>query len=236
MNLVLNAIDALPRGGTITVRTWTADDEVYCDVADSGVGMTEAVRHRAMEPFFTTKGPQGVGLGLSVSQAIVQRHRGNLSIDSAPGRGTVATFHMPIAAAIAESPPTPVEADGVGRRILLVDDETEVREILAEALTLHGHEVTQAASGPQALDRLAGGQPADLVLSDLGMPEMTGWEVAEAVGRRWPDLPVGIITGWGARSEGTLEQRKSVAFVVAKPFSMETLLASIARVPRRGAA
>lgn len=236
MNLLLNAVDALPKGGTITVRTWEADGEVYCAVADDGDGMTEAVRRRAFEPFFTTKGPQGVGLGLSVSHAVIQRHRGDLTLDSAAGRGTVATFHLPVALG---SPDEDTGEALVGahvldpRRILLVDDQPEVRSMLAEALTAKGHEVEQAASGRQALERLSAGEATDLVLSDLGMPDMTGWDVAEAVGRQWPGLPVGLITGWGARSEGTLDQRRSVAFVLAKPFTIEALLAAIARTPRR---
>lgn len=234
MNLLMNAIDALPSGGLIALRTWSADGEVYCSVSDDGRGMPDDVSRRAIEPFFTTKGPQGVGLGLSVAHAIVQRHRGDLTIESAPGKGTVVTFHMPLAASAHQPAPAVADAtDDVARRILLVDDQTEVRQVLAEALAAHGHQVVQAANGRQALDCLEAGEPADLVLSDLGMPGMTGWDVAEAVNRQWPRLPVGLITGWGARSEGTLEQRKSVAFVVAKPFSMETLLASIARVPRR---
>ena len=234
MNLLMNAIDALPRGGVIALRTWSTGGEVYCSVSDEGEGMSDDVRRRAIEPFFTTKGPQGVGLGLSVAHAIVQRHRGDLTIDSAPGKGTVVTFHMPLAAGTpeAESAPVPI-ADGVARRILLVDDQAEVRQMLAEALAAHGHQVVQASSGRQAIDCLEAGEPTDLVLSDLGMPGMTGWDVAEAVGRRWPGMPVGLITGWGARTEASLEQRKSVAFVVAKPFTIETLLAAIARAPKR---
>ena len=236
MNLVLNAIDALPRGGVITIRTWETDGEVYCSIADTGVGMSEDVRRRSVEPFFTTKGPQGVGLGLSVSHTIIQRHRGDLAIDSVPGRGTEVTFHIPHAPAGLPTPVAAPDGDDAGRRILLVDDQPEVREMLTEALAAHGHVVAQAASGGHALDRLAGGEPVDLVLTDLGMRDMTGWEVAESVRRRWPDLPVGLITGWGARSEGTLEQRQSVAFIIAKPFTIDTLLSSIARVPRRARA
>ncbi|MBI1734920.1 MAG: GAF domain-containing protein [Candidatus Rokubacteria bacterium] len=233
MNLVLNAIDALSRGGTITIRTWETDGEVYCSIADTGDGMSDEVRRRAVEPFFTTKGPQGVGLGLSVSHTIVQRHRGDLTIESAPGRGTDVTFHIPHAPAGVPAAVVESDGDASGRRILLIDDQPEIREMLTEALAAHGHVVAQVGTGGQALDRLARGEAVDLVLTDLGMPDMTGWEIAESIRRRWPDLPVGLITGWGARSEGTLEQRQSVAFIVAKPFTIETLLTLIARVPRR---
>ena len=235
MNLLLNAIDALPNGGRISVRTWEAQGEVHCSVGDDGVGMSEDVRRRAFEPFFTTKGPQGIGLGLSVSHGILQRYRGDLTLDSVPGRGTVATFHVPVAGSAtvvtaAASRPTEVVAP---RRLLLVDDEPEVRETLAAVLAAHGHAVEQASSGQQALERLTSGAAVDLVITDLGMPDMTGWEVAEAVSQRWSDLPVGLVTGWGMRTEASAEQRRCAAFVLAKPFAMETLLAAIARVPVR---
>ena len=230
MNLLLNSIDALPKGGTVTIRTWEAAGEVHCSVTDDGVGMTSEVRRQAFEPFFTTKGPQGIGLGLSVSHGILQRYRGDLTLDSVPGRGTVATFQIPVAGTGAEAAVVAAATEVVApRRLLLVDDQEDVRETLADALSEHGHEIEQVSTGQQALERLASGAAVDLVITDLGMPDMTGWEVAEAVRQRWPDVPVGLVTGWGMRIEASLEQRRSVAFVLAKPFAIETLLAAIAR-------
>ncbi|MBI2218126.1 MAG: GAF domain-containing protein [Candidatus Rokubacteria bacterium] len=229
MNLVLNAIDAMPKGGRLTIRTWMTGGHVYCAVADTGVGMSEDVRHRIFEPFFTTKGPQGVGLGLSVSHAIIERHRGAMTVESESGVGTTVTFNLP--AASREETVRPVLTNPrmivVPLRILLVDDEAEVRAALADSLSAHGHTVIEASNGREALDRLEAGQAADLILTDLGMPEMTGWELARIVKERSPDMPVGLITGWGLRPLGTEEQRRAVDFVVAKPFTIDGLLGAI---------
>ena len=226
MNLIFNAIDAMPTGGTIRIATWGADTWVFCAVADDGVGMNDAVRRRALEPFFTTKGPQGTGLGLSVAHSIVQRHRGELSLRPNDPRGTVVTLRLPQATpgATATAPaPTP---QGPPLRILIIDDELSVREALADSLAEDGHAVIQAASGPEGLARLADGITVDVVVTDLGMPEMTGWDVARAVRTRYPGLPVGLLTGWAVALEISDEERRGVDFLIAKPYSMEALRAA----------
>jgi signal transduction histidine kinase len=230
MNLVLNAVDAMPKGGRLTIRTWAgAGAQVHCSVGDSGIGMSDEVRHRVFQPFFTTKGPQGVGLGLSVSHAIIERHRGAMTVDSVSGIGTTVTFHLPPAppdpAAPPEAPEPPI---AVPLRILLVDDEAEVRATLGDSLSAHGHVVVVAANGREAIERLQSGDSFDAVLTDLGMPDMTGWDLARIVKERWPDMPVGLITGWGLRPHATEEQRQAVDFVVAKPFTIGGLLGAIA--------
>jgi signal transduction histidine kinase len=233
MNLIFNAIDALPTGGTIRITTWGADTWVFCAVADDGVGMDDAVRRRALEPFFTTKGPQGIGLGLSVAHSIVQRHRGELSLRPNDPRGTVVTLRLPQAAPGAtttEPAPTP---EGPPLRILIIDDELTVREALADSLTEDGHAVIQAASGPEGLARLADGVTVDVVVTDLGMPEMTGWDVARAVRTRHPGLPVGLITGWAVALEISDEERRGVDFLIAKPYTMEALRAAFAPIQPR---
>jgi signal transduction histidine kinase len=233
MNLIFNAIDALPSGGTIHIATWGADTWIFCAVADDGVGMNEEVRRRAHEPFFTTKGPQGTGLGLSVAHSIVQRHRGELSLRPNEPRGTVVTLRLPQAApgATATEPaPTP---QGSPLRILIIDDELSVREALADSLAEDGHAVIQAASGPEGLARLADGITVDVVVTDLGMPEMTGWDVARAVRTRYPGLPVGLVTGWAVALEIGDEERRGVDFLIAKPYSMEALRAAFTTIQPR---
>lgn len=234
MNLIFNAIDALPQGGHIRVKTWDgADDWVFCAIADDGVGMDEEVRRRALEPFFTTKGPQGTGLGLSVANSIVQRHGGELSLRPNEGKGTVVTLRLPravVAEAAAEPAPTP--AGGV-LRILVVDDEETVREALADSLAEDGHAVISAASGPEGLALLADGAKVDVVITDLGMPEMTGWDVARAVRTRFPDLAVGLITGWAVALEISDEERHAVDFVIAKPYTTEALRAVLTGIQPR---
>ena len=234
MNLIFNAIDALPEGGTISLATWSADTWVFCAVADDGVGMDDEVRRRALEPFFTTKGPSGTGLGLSVAHSIVQRHRGELSLrPNDGGKGTVVTLRLPQAApgtAAVEAPPTP---EGPPLRILVIDDEVTVREALADSLSEDGHAVIQAASGAEGLAQLADGVKVDVVLTDLGMPEMTGWDVARAVRTRHPGLPVGLITGWAVALQISDEERRGVDFLIAKPYTMEALRSAFAGIHPR---
>lgn len=231
MNLLLNAVDALPQGGRITVKTWTSDGWVHCSVADTGVGMSEEVRQRALEPFFTTKGPKSTGLGLSTNYGILQRHGGELVVQSTEGRGTTVTIRLPVAPAVRAPQPAlatrPSSASPL--QILVIDDQVEVRDVLVEMIASLGHTVIQAAEGQEGLTLLSAGKPIDLVLTNLGMPGMNGWEVVRAVKARWPHLPVGLITGWGEEPEATPEQRKEADFVIAKPITREALRDAIAR-------
>jgi signal transduction histidine kinase len=235
MNLVLNALDAMPNGGCLTVRTWAEDGWVYGSVGDTGSGMSAATRQRALEPFFTTKGPKGVGLGLSVTLGVVQRHRGEMDIESTEGRGTVVTLRIPRpgvtpppdTAPLAPSPVAPL-------KILVVDDEPSVLEALAETLTEDGHAVLSAAGGREALGLLDGGARVDVVITDLGMPGMTGWELARALRTRQPGLPVGLITGWTSAAAQSAEEASHVAFVIAKPYTLGALRTALAPFRPRG--
>jgi len=197
------------------------------------VGMDDDVRRRALEPFFTTKGPQGTGLGLSVAHSIVQRHRGELSLRPNDPRGTVVTLRLPQAAPGATTTEPTSTPEGPPLRILIIDDELTVREALADSLAEDGHAVIQAASGPEGLAQLADGVTVDVVVTDLGMPEMTGWDVARAVRTRHPGLPVGLITGWAVALEISDEERRGVDFLIAKPYTMEALRAAFAPIQPR---
>ena len=240
MNLVLNAVDALREGGTIKIQASARGDEACLEVADTGTGMSEDVRRRALEPFFTTKGPKGTGLGLSVSYGIIKSHGGELDLRSAPGRGTVAVVRLPLAGSRApvtasqlqtpaEAAPAPAAppARSDHQHVLIVDDDENVRSILVEMVASQGHEVLAAASGREALGLLEGGASVDLVLTDLGMPGMSGWEVARAVRSRWPRLAVGLVTGWGNHVEVAAADRDLIVGTVAKPVSHERLEAFI---------
>lgn len=231
VSLLLNAVDALPDGGRITVRTWASDQWVYCSVTDTGVGMPEEVRRQALQPFFTTKGPKRRGLGLSVAHGIIQTHRGTLSIESTPGRGTSVTMGLRSAAmgsAATPAPPTAPPAQVSPQKILVIDDEKEVRELLADMLATQGHHVSQAASGADGVS-MARADRYDLVFTDLIMPGMTGWEVAEAIKAASPATVVVLVTGWAdgvARSEraaGGVDQ------IIQKPFDVGAIAAAIAR-------
>ncbi len=228
MNLVLNAIDAMPGGGQLTLRTWSDGQEVHCAVSDTGAGMSEEVRQRAFEPFYTTKGPKSTGLGLSVTYGIVQRHNGRIDIDTGPGRGT--TVHIVLPAAPPATRPQPAAmaaaADTSQLRILVVDDEPEVRSTVADMLGTAGYTAFQASGGREALAWLDGGQPVDLVLTDLGMPGMTGTDLARTVRSRWPHLRLGLMTGWDQTESPVGEASSVVDFVIAKPFKLATLLSA----------
>ncbi len=201
---------------------------VALSVADTGTGMSEEVRQRASEPFFTTKGVRSTGLGLSVSYGVVRQHEGELAIESTPGRGTTVTIHLPAdttapPAASAVPPAPAVRGPARPQRILVIEDSSAVRELVAAMLAEQGHTVTAAAGGSDGLAKLESGQAVDLVLTDLGMPEMNGWQVAKAVKARWPGVRVGVITGWGESPAASPAERESVDFVLAKPFSAEAL-------------
>jgi two-component system, cell cycle sensor histidine kinase and response regulator CckA len=234
MNLVLNAIDAMPSGGRLGVKTWADGQGVHCEVSDAGVGMSDEVRQRALDPFFTTKGPKSTGLGLSVTYGIIQRHNGKLEIDSAPGRGTTVRITLPAAEAAVHAPGRAAAAQlsPVQLHVLLVDDEPEVRSALADMIGTAGHTAFQAAGGKEALAWLEAGQPVDLVLTDLGMPGMTGADVARAVRARWPHLRVGLMTGWDETEALVGETSTVVDFVIAKPFNLQALLSAYAAGPR----
>jgi len=229
VNLVLNAVDAMPQGGHITIATWAGPEGVFCAVSDTGVGMSREVQQRALEPFFTTKGVRNTGLGLSVNYGIIQRHGGDLTIESTEGQGTTITVRLPLEVA-SEPPPEPVLQEVTPRRIVLVDDDPLVRKAIAEVLANEGHTVMEADSGQEALAHMTSGQRIDLVLTDLGMPGMSGWDVARAIKASHRLMPVGLITGWGPSPKGTPEEQAAVDFVLAKPVTQQTLRACLAQV------
>ncbi len=228
MSLVLNAIDAMPGGGQLILRTWSDAKDVHCTVSDTGSGMTDEVRQRAFEPFFTTKGPKSTGLGLSVTYGIVQRHNGRIDIETGLGRGTTVHIALPaVLPALRPPPPVPVAlADTAALRVLVVDDEPEVRGAVADLLGTAGYTIFEAAGGPEALAWLDAGQSVDLVLTDLGMPGMTGTDLARSVRGRWPSLRIGLMTGWDETEAPVGEASSVVDFVIAKPFQLSALISA----------
>ena len=232
-NLVLNAIDALPGGGRLAVETSATDSTITLTVADTGLGMSEDVRLRAHEPFFTTKGVKSTGLGLSVAFGITRRHGGELVIQSEPGQGTTVRITLPVPAGSAPAASTTAPLPNRALRILLVDDEEEVRKALNKMLTLQGHTVLPAGGGPEALRQLEEDAAIDLVVTDLVMPAMTGWELAAEVKARRPRLAVGVVTGLGDLPEATPGMQVAVDFVLSKPVTLQALADAVSRLSRR---
>jgi PAS domain S-box-containing protein len=202
-NLLLNAIDAMPNGGRLTLTTRTDQQRgwVVLTVADTGIGMSEAVRRRIFEPFFSTKGEAGSGLGLAMVYSIVRRHGGEIRVDSEPGQGTTFTITLPAAGeTVAEQAAPEQELPRRLARVLIVDDDPQVLSTLAELMSTLGHTVTPAKSGAVALDLYARGR-FDVVLSNVGMVGMNGWELVTRLREVDRSVPVVFITGWGLRED-----------------------------------
>jgi CheY-like chemotaxis protein len=195
--------------------------------------MSEAVRQKVFEPFFTTKGVKGTGLGLAVVYSILERHGGRVAVASAPGQGTIVTLHFQAAAAGLAVPAAAPPLRPASRRLLLIDDETTVRTTMGTLLRAVGHEVTEAENGPDGLASLAD-RLVDLVITDLGMPGMTGWEVAQQVKAAQPHLPVILLTGWGQQAPPPASGQDCVDRVLGKPIRLEALQGAIAALTGPG--
>jgi len=219
LNLILNAVQAMPEGGTITFRTKNTDLGVRIDVIDTGVGMSEDVRQHIFEPLYTTKGERGTGMGLAVSYGIIQEHEGTIRVDSRLGEGTSFSIVLPRAE---KSRPERKEVTAVDHRrtahIMVVDDEHMVRTILKKLLTLKGHTVIQAESGEDALE-LIESHDLDIVFTDLGMPQMNGRQLAHEIRARHPELPIVLLTG----DTDAGEPGEDVDVVLSKPFKIDQL-------------
>jgi CheY-like chemotaxis protein len=222
-NLILNAVDAVPRGGRVAIRTWGEPGRAVVSVGDSGPGMSEDVRGRAFEPFFTTKGVRRLGLGLAVAYGLVSGHGGDITLESSEGRGTTVVFWVPATALVETAAPAPAGNGERHGRILVVDDEADVREVLADVLLAQGHSVTLAGGGQEALACLER-DLFDLVITDLGMPDVNGWDVARAVKNGRQGLPVLLLTGWSDAVESGVGR---VDAVIKKPFDMGKLAAAV---------
>jgi signal transduction histidine kinase len=240
-NLIFNAVDASPKGGVIAVRSGVAPGEpqrVLLEVTDSGIGMDEETRRRCLEPFFTTKGERGTGLGLAMVFGMAQRHGATLEIESRPGVGTTIRLLFPISggasAATVRMPALTVSTPGL--RILIVDDDPTLRDSLANTLKDEGHRVTLASGGQEGIDLFRAAQqsaePFEVVLTDLGMPYVDGRQVAAAVRTLAPQTPIILLTGWGQQM-GAENDVPQVNRVLGKPPRLRELRAALAELTAR---
>ncbi len=235
-NLVFNAVDALPHGGTIDLAARRVGQRVEVIVADSGIGMSAEVRAHLFEPFYSTKGAHGTGLGLAMVYGIVERHGGQIAVDSAPGQGTTFRLTFPAAPADAEDEAArPARRPATApRRILAVDDEPALARMIALMLAPEGHSVVTATSAEEALERLAA-ERFDLVVSDLGLGAgMNGWDLAAEVQTRYPGMAFVLATGWGAQIDLEEARGRGVHAVLAKPYRVAEVRELIAELAARG--
>ena len=240
-NLIFNAVDAMPDGGVIVVRTSlltsdTAEQRVRLEVTDSGIGMDEETRRRCLEPFFTTKGKRGTGLGLAMVYGMAQRHGAALEIDSQPGSGTTLRILFPIGAgAAADTVRMPaLQVPSRRLRILIVDDDVKLIESLRSTLQDEGHQVTAAAGGQEGIEAFHGArsshEPFDVVITDLGMPYVDGRQVIAGVRATAPHTPIILLTGWGKGLDAEGEPPPEADRVLGKPPRMRELRAALAEV------
>jgi PAS domain S-box-containing protein len=223
-NMIFNAIEAMPEGGKIEIRTFQREENVYIQISDTGIGMSEEVRKKAFEPFFTTKPFSNTGLGLSMSYGIIKRFGGEIEVESAPGHGATFTIILPVAlTGREETDVSPMIKKGNGVRILVIDDEEAVRSVLSQILSEAHHQVTVAENGEGGI-RLFKERTFDIVLTDLGMPGISGWEVGKTIKELSPHTAVGMITGWGMELDQTKIKESGINFVIPKPFQFDQLL------------
>jgi len=227
-NLIFNAVDALPMGGSIVIRAQSHGAESILEVEDNGVGMAEEVKSRMFEPFFTTKGLSGNGLGLSMVYGIVSRHRGSIEVESTERVGTVVRMRFPaVDPSSADFSATKGVAAPFAARILVVDDEVDLVAIMRDALTREGHTVVTATGGNEGIQQFRHGT-FDAVLTDLGMPDVSGWEVARIVRKEGGrNVVLGLVTGWGATVSDEVMDAHKIDFVVSKPFEVGTLASRV---------
>jgi signal transduction histidine kinase/ActR/RegA family two-component response regulator len=240
-NVVFNAVDALSQGGVITLtarsvsrsdlqEAGTAEESLHIEVRDNGIGMDEKIRQRCLEPFFSTKIQSGgTGLGLAMVYGMVKRHDGSIEIDSVPNRGTCVRLIFPIRERATPSirPQAATPAACRSLRILYIDDEPVLRQLMHDVLEVHHHTVSVATGGREGVEmfrsHLRGQEPYEVVITDLGMPDMDGKNVARAIKAESPLTPVIMLTGWGAMMKADGESSPEVDAVLSKPPRIEEL-------------
>ncbi|HWY95012.1 MAG TPA: ATP-binding protein [Steroidobacteraceae bacterium] len=240
-NLIFNAVDAMPTGGTLTVRTRESPggdggDRILIDVSDTGVGMDEDTRRRCLEPFFTTKGERGTGLGLAMVYGMIQRHSAELDIESTVGGGTTVRLSFPSYTSSNVTTTRVIKLPALGRRlrILLVDDDPMLIKSVQDTLQEDGHLITATHGGQAGIDAFAAaqkrGESHDIVVTDLGMPYVDGRKVAASIKTLSPKTPVILLTGWGQRLVAANDIPPHVDKVLSKPPRLNELRAALSEL------
>jgi CheY-like chemotaxis protein/anti-sigma regulatory factor (Ser/Thr protein kinase) len=223
-NIINNAVDAMPQGGEIKIKTYKEDSHICINIKDTGAGIPSTLRDRIFDPFFTTKGPQSSGLGMSVSYGIINRHRGTITVDSVEGKGTTFTIKLPISEKVVEEKKVkPISSGQKKARILIIEDEKDVCNLLKDILTYEGHGVETASNGKRGIEKFKK-KAFDMVLTDLGMPGMSGWQVAEKIKGINGKVPIALITGWSIDLKESEIKERGIDFVIKKPYKLDQLV------------
>ncbi len=226
-NLISNAVEALPTGGTVTLACHNADGWVVANIADTGKGISEEVARRVFDPFYTTKGVGHSGLGLCVSMSLIHRSGGEIEVHSKLGKGSTFTIRLPRAEVTEVKPHSAAPAlKPRTHRLLVVDDDDDVLGILRDMLRFKGHKVVALQNAEEAL-QLIEKEDFDLVLTDLGMPVVSGWDIARRVKEKDPGVPVVLLTGWGVQYEEEDLTDHGIDKVLSKPLSWDNLLEAV---------
>lgn len=223
LNLINNALDAMPHGGQLSIQTTLKDEHVLFFISDTGVGIPEENRDQIFEPFFSTKGEKGNGLGLSITADVIAKHKGKIYVDSIPNKGSIFMVELP---AVKKKDMLDVKTTSASdvfiHKVLLVDDESGVRETLGEMLEQDNCEVTLAANAEEAVLKFQKYR-CDAVLTDLSMPGINGYELAKKIKAINPGIPVFLITGWNQLDRKFLASNKVIDGIIEKPFNMEQI-------------
>ncbi|MFW6139109.1 MAG: ATP-binding protein, partial [Spirochaetota bacterium] len=233
-NLIINAVDAMPEGGALTLRTRKRASTIVIEVIDTGIGMDEETEQHCMEPFYTTKNEQGTGLGLGIVYGMLQRHEGKAEIESEPGKGTTIRLFFPIG-----KPSEIKEKESPGKvlpglRVLCIDDESSLRELIKEILENMGHAVEAADGGRAGIDAFYSARkekkPFDVIITDLGMPGVDGRRVLNTVKEESSATPVILLTGWGEGKYNEEEATWKADEVLGKPPTINDLKRALQKV------
>ncbi len=232
INMINNALYAMPEGGYITLRTWDENTSVYMGISDSGSGMSKEVQEKVFDPFYTTKGVDGSGLGMSVAYGIIRRHGGNIDLTSEEGNGTAFTIELPVATetVLVEAPrEQTIDIKADNHRILVADDVKEISEVLYMFLSKRGYHVDSVENGDDAIKLLENGN-YDLLLCDLGMPDVSGWDVIKVAKSLDIKPKVGLITGWADTIDSLEGDAMGFDFIISKPIKLKILWAQIREI------
>ncbi len=228
-NIVFNAMDAMPQGGKITIKSKLENNRVVLSITDTGMGIPEEIKGRLFDPFFTTKSPEGLGMGLSVAYGIVSRHGGSINVDSSAGKGATFYIKLPVAVSAGKRLLLPEEPTSIKRAtILLIEDDPQTNEVLRLMLEWLGHKVEGFTNAKEALETFDKDKTDyDIVITDMGMQEMSGRDVARRIKEMKPETSVIVITGWGTQLDPGELRKVGIDGIISKPFTKEALSAKL---------